>query len=279
MKSARIALVALLVVHTYFVLAAVVSHVQAATLYLEPEKKSVKTADTFEVTLKIDTEGEKPLSADAAILFDSTNLEFVELKAVPAADKFFPESFSRTDKPNKIYIGASIGYNGTAKSGKGTIATIVFRGAKASHNIVSFMCEDGKTADTNINVKKEKITDILTCSTLKDSVYDVSADGQSTPPPTSGTPTPSRSASVTPNPSTSVTPSPSISPSPSPTPTGAITPTKTITPTPSPILSRVPSLTPSPSTLPGTGVVETTVTAIGIGIVLTLISLGIKFAL
>lgn len=52
----------------------------AATLFLEPDKKTVKTGDNFEVTLKIDTEGEKPLSADALILFDSTNLELTGTK-------------------------------------------------------------------------------------------------------------------------------------------------------------------------------------------------------
>lgn len=259
------------------------SRTYAAILYLEPDKKTVKTGDTFEVTLKIDTEGEKPLSADALILFDSTNLELADTKYPPEADKFFPEYFKRiTD--NKVYIGAAIGPGGTAKAGKGSIAVLVFKGAVQSHNVVSFVCADGKTTDTNVTIKTDKYTDIVKCSVLKDATYDVSVDGQSTPipgspTPGSGTPRPTTSGS----PSESPTPTMNLSgtPTPSPTITGSLSPSPTLTVSPSPtgILSTVPSQSPTPSGLPNTGVIETTTIAIGIGILLTVISLGIKLVL
>lgn len=256
----------------------------AATLFLEPDKKTVKTGDNFEVTLKIDTEGEKPLSADALILFDSTNLELTGTKNPPEADMFFPEFYKRiTD--NKVYIGAAIGPGGTTKSGKGSIAVLMFKGAVQSHNVVSFVCVDGKTTDTNVTVKTDKYADIVKCSVLKDATYDVSVDGQSTPIP--GSPTPGGSGTPRPttsgSPSGSPTPTTNLSgtPTPSPTVTGALSPSPTLTvsPTPTGILSTVPSISPTPSGLPNTGVIESTTFAVGIGIILTVISLGIKLVL
>jgi hypothetical protein len=92
---------------TCFLSAGAVSKTYAALLYLEPDKKAVKTGDTFEVTLKLDTEAESPLAVDAVILFNSANLELTEVKSAPTAERFFPaEPFKRiTD--NKVYIGAA----------------------------------------------------------------------------------------------------------------------------------------------------------------------------
>ena len=266
----------------FFIFGAV-SKTYAAVLFLEPEKKTVKTGDSFNVQLKIDTGSEQPLAADALILFDSTNLTLVKIDDPPEADKFFPEYYKRINN-NKVYIGAAVGPGGTPKAGKGTIATLVFQGAAQSQNVVSFVCDDGKTTDSNITIKSGKTpSDIITCSLLKDGTYDVTGSTNGTPVPTgaTGTPHPSVSESPTPSPTRNVTATPSatLSISPSPSLTAALSPTITVTATPTAILSRVPSISPSPSGLPNTGVVENTLLAIGIGVVLTLVSLGIKLAL
>lgn len=253
-------------------LAPLLAHVDAAILYFEPKESSAKTNEQFEVVLMIDTEGESALAADALVLFDSTNLEIVDIQAPPENERFFAETTSNI-KENSVYIGAFIKPGDEAVKGRGMIATITFKGVQENTNVVSFQCEDGKTVDSNINSKKGSITDVITCEALEDGRYSISDTGQTTPSPGQSTPTPG-DGSPTPTLDPSISPSPTPTGS-TPTPTGETTPSVSPTPTGGAVLTPT-AITPTPSALPDSGVVESTLIFVTIGVVFALASLAIK---
>lgn len=239
----------------------------AAYIYLDPTSGTISGTGKLEVKIKINTEGEKPTTTDAIITFDSQKLKVVEVKEPEQSEKFFPRFFLN-NKPNKIFVGSAILPQGTPQSGDGLIATIVFQGVADGSTIASVQCEDGKTTDSNITLKKnQRVTDIIDCSKATSTTISVSGIGGGT------NPSPTTAAGTTPRPTTTGTPSATPRPT-TPTPTIVTTATPTIA---SPSLT--PTTLPTPSSLPETGNIEPTSVAIAIGLGLTIISIIIKILL
>ena len=248
--------------------------VQAAFFYLEPEAVSEKPGTQFSVKVKINTEGKAPKTAEAVILYDDSQLKLVRVDEPAESEKFFP-IFLKKIQNNKVNVGGTISFGGTeGKSGAGLIATLVFEGVIESTNVVTFLCNPGRdTTDTNINVGRGPDGDVVECGKVNEGSYVITGQGSAptaTPRPTvSGGPTATR----TPTPRFSLTPTRT----PTPTTIVSASPTSTRTPTPTPsVVSGTPTPSPTPSTLPATGILRTTGTAVGIGMMFVVISLVVK---
>lgn len=237
----------------------------AAYIYLDPTSGTISGTDKLEVKIRINTEGEKPTTTDAIITYDSEKLKVVEVKEPEQSEKFFPRFFLN-NKANKVFVGSAILPQGTPQSGDGLIATIIFQGISDGSTIAAVQCEDGKTTDSNITLKKnQRVTDIIDCSKATSSTITVSGVG--------GGPSPTTGLNSTPKP-TSSNGKPSATPKlTTPTPTVLTSPTPTVGP------SLTPTSAPTPSTLPETGNIEPTTLAISIGLGLTLLSIIIKILL
>ena len=190
-----------------FSIAAVVfllaSHgVQAATLSLDPATQSIPTGDTFDVLLRIDTEGESTTSTDAVMTFDSSILSVISIEEGDhGSSPFFPDLFQNIS-PGEIYIGASVIESIDTRSGTGTVATMTFKGVSPGVSDVIFDCTPGKTSDTNISKSDKNATDIVVCTALTNGRYTVGSGTIGTP-----TPTPLVPAAFTPTPTATMPPS------------------------------------------------------------------------
>jgi len=236
----------------------------AAYIYLEPSTGTVSGTAKIEVKIKINTEGEKPTTTDAIITYDPLKLKVIEVKEPEQTEKFFPRFFLN-NKANKIFVGSAILPQGTAQSGDGLIATIVFQGVSDGAATAGVQCEEGKTTDSNITLKKnQRVTDIIDCTKTVGATITVSGTGAA--------PTPTTGASVTPKPIT--TGAPSATPKLTPSPTTAVKPSPTLA-----VSSPTPTFAPTPSTLPNSGNIEPTTIALSIGLGLTLLSIIIKLML
>lgn len=243
------------------------THALGAYIYLDPTSGTIDGSNKFEVKIRINTEGEKPTTTDAIVVYDPEKLKVVEVKQPQQAERFFPRFFLN-NKANKVFVGSAILPQGTPQSGDGLIATIVFEGVADGASVASVQCETGKTTDSNITLKKnQRVTDIIDCSKATSTAITVSGVGGGTITPTvglSGTPR----ATATPNLTRTPTPSPSLP---------AATPTIALVSSPTPTAS--PSATITPSQLPETGNIEPTTIAVSIGLVLALIGVVIKIIL
>ena len=173
----------------------------AAFFYLEPDTQTISTNNTFDVNLKINTEGEQVTSADVVLLFDQNILE---INNITPNNDFFSQNFENISA-EKVYIGGAVQSSTEYKIGEDTIATITFKGKAAGSDSVRFDCTAGKTSDSNISKNDKDATDILSCDKLVNGNYTVSDDGSggTTPRPTFG---PTCSPSPKPSPKPSATP-------------------------------------------------------------------------
>lgn len=244
---------------------ALATHIEAAYLYLDPTSGTIEANKQIEVDIKINTEGEKPTTTDAIIIYDAEKLKVIEVKEPSETEKFFPRFFLN-NKTNKIFVGSAIQPQGTPESGEGLIATVIFEAIGSGSTTVSIQCEDGKTTDSNITLKKnQRVTDIIECSKIENANFTLGeGTGPTSTPGLSATPKPSVTSKVTPT----STPSATIKLSPSPSPTIALLLTPTLTATPTALLTPTITLVP--------GGAEVTTYAIAIGLGLALLSIIIK---
>ena len=169
----------------------------AATLSLDPATQSIPTGDTFDVLLRIDTEGESTTSTDAVMTFDSSILSVVSIEEGDhGSSPFFPDLFQNIS-PGEIYIGASVIESIDTRSGTGTVATMTFKGVSPGVSDVIFDCTPGKTSDTNISKSDKNATDIVVCTALTNGRYTV---GSGPVQPADPTPTGAVVSTSTPTP-------------------------------------------------------------------------------
>ncbi len=258
--------------------------VDAAYLYMEPTSGQHDVQEEFDVVVRIDTEGEKPLTSDVLLTFDSDVIQVIDVTEPPENDQIFTEVYDKGGT-NRLYIGAAITVSGDAKSGDAPVAIITLRGTKDAVANVDIMCTPDSTVESNITIKKnKKTTDIINCDKVVGAQYTIGTGGSVLSPTPTPTLIPGTTITPTPTliPGTTRVPSPTPSRTPTPSPTGGtggtdITPTVTPTPTvASDSASLTATPTATPSELPETGIVETTRAIIIVGIVLTIASFVIK---
>lgn len=158
---------------------------EAASFSLEPQSHTGSVGESFDVQLKINTEGEQTTSADVILLYDENILETVTV----TGGGFYPQNFKNLTS-GKIYVGGAVQNATESKAGEGLLSTITFKGKSAGTTAARFDCTPGKTSDSNISKNDSEATDILDCTKLVSGSYTISggSDGETptaTPGPTS----------------------------------------------------------------------------------------------
>ena len=151
----------------------------AAYFYLDPKTKTAPAGSTFEVILKINTEGQETTSADVVLLFDQDVLEVTNVAAI---DVFYPQNFKNISA-GKVYIGGAVESAAQSKSGDNIMAAITFKGKTDGTTVARFDCAPGKTSDSNISKNDDQATDILDCAKLVNGTYTIGSNGDSSPTP------------------------------------------------------------------------------------------------
>lgn len=108
----------------------------AATLYLAPQVRTVTVGQTFEVSLKIDTQKQAVNAAEAYLVYSRDTLELVS--ASQGNVFFMATPASATQVTDQIYFGGGLptpGYTGV----KGDLGKLVFRVKAAGTASVSII--------------------------------------------------------------------------------------------------------------------------------------------
>lgn len=150
---------------------------QAATLEFVPNSGSYTTNTPFNVEIKVDTDNQDTQSTDAVIEFDKT---FLSVENVTYG-AFYP-TVLHSIQDNKLYISGVVDDAASVKKGTGTLATVSFKGLKAGTATLKFLCETGRTDDSNVSKNDTDATDLLVCTSLIQASYTLSGDPVTTNP-------------------------------------------------------------------------------------------------
>ena len=151
----------------FFVLA---KRVDAQKIYLNPSTGSFAVGENFTVEVRLDTEGQEVVAADAKISFDSSQLEIVEVNK----GGFFDE-VAHYVGTNSVLVGGFFNDPYKKKSGTGILATIIFKGKTAATTSLVFNCVAGKSDDSNIFSASG--VDIIKCGSLGNGDYTLQGQG------------------------------------------------------------------------------------------------------
>lgn len=239
-----------------------------AQVRLVPESKTVGVGGTFGVEVRF-TPGAEPVSAITVQLNytypgSQPPLSVASIVANPQllGTGYWSMPIKTVTTSGglvRVRIAAiNTSLSGFSSANEEMLATINFRGDVPGTINVTFDAVESKVT------LKSTATDTLLIPTSV-GTYTVTGESPASPTPTGA---PSPTPTPTPHPTPTSTPGPTPTPTPTPAPTPTPTPTSIPTPTPTstPILP-----TPTPgaiSQLPQAGVVETTLSVLGIGMVL-----------
>jgi len=147
------------------------SVVEAQTLSphfsFSPAATTIETGETLAVAVEINTGGKNINSADAVVAFDSSLLEITSVEE----GLFFPTTTSDTSVLGEVKI-YGVADSNAPKTGAGTLATINFKAKKVGTARLTFSCQSGSTADSNIN---EGQIDVIVCSANGTGSYTITA--------------------------------------------------------------------------------------------------------
>ena len=141
----------------------------AATLEFSPATGSYSTNSPFNVEIKVDTQNQDTQSTDAVIEFDTS---FLSVDNVTYGS-FYP-TVLHTVQDGKLYISGVVNDASSVENGTGTLATVSFKGLKAGTATLKFLCETGRTDDSNVSKNDTDATDLLVCTSLVDASYTLS---------------------------------------------------------------------------------------------------------
>lgn len=150
---------------------------KAATLEFAPATGSYTTNTPFNVEIKVDTDSQDTQSTDAVIEFDTA---FLSVENVTYGS-FYP-TVLHSIQDNKLYISGVVDDAASVKNGTGTLATVSFKGLKAGTATLRFLCETGRTDDSNVSKNDTDATDLLVCTSLTQASYTLSGDPVTTNP-------------------------------------------------------------------------------------------------
>jgi len=149
----------------------------APRLFLEPAEGTYIKNSEFSVKVKIDTDGEEAMSADAIMSFDSEKLE---VKTV-VTNNFFPGfKYNLSAGTGKISIYTFAEQALQSKTGSGDLATITFKAVAVGTASVSFLCESGNTTDSAI--WDPVANDLIDCASCGSGSYTITAGGNGAEP-------------------------------------------------------------------------------------------------
>lgn len=231
----------------------------AATLNFDQATVSTSVNQTFTITIIVDSKDEQINSSDVYVLYDQTYL--TAQSVIPKSttldtfsdETFFPIILSNLQTAGRAYIAAMIDLPGTYKTGRGTIASIVFKALKNGTTDLTFDCTAGVTTDSNIVKNDVQSTDIIECGANGKAVITIGEVSG----PTS-------------------TPAPTLAPG-APTSTPIPVPTsKPVPPAPTSTPIPVPTSTPVP---PPSGIIENVVKYSVPGVILLIVGTGVRLLL
>jgi len=163
---------------------ALAAPVLAATLEFDNTSYPVTANSTVSVKVNIDTGGEQVLATDIYVLYDSA---VIQAQSVTAGT-FFP-TVTNNITSGRIYIAGMVNDVASAKTGEGTVATIVFKGLAKGTSNLTFDCS-GTTGPSKILNNKVEPANIIQCSANGTAQADVDGGGSTV------TPSPSQSAAT-----------------------------------------------------------------------------------
>ena len=153
------------------------SAVEAQTLSphfsFSPAATTIEIGETLAVAVEINTGGKNINSADAVVAFDSSLLEVTSVEE----GLFFPTTTSDTSVLGEVKI-YGVADSNAPKTGTGTLATINFKAKKAGTARLTFSCQSGSTADSNIN---EGQIDVIVCSANGTGSYTITTAAATVP--------------------------------------------------------------------------------------------------
>ncbi|OGK59194.1 hypothetical protein A3I56_00175 [Candidatus Roizmanbacteria bacterium RIFCSPLOWO2_02_FULL_43_10] len=264
---------------------------QAAYLYMDPASQNVSVGETLTLKLNMNTEGEKVQAAEAWIDYNTDEFSLIEVKDPVESEKRFANKLLSKSRGTLMYIANWIAIESDAvATPPDGLAVMTLKALKPGGFSLKMRCTQGDTRDSAITARRNKKTeDLIDCSKVINATINVIAQGQPTPTNGPATATPTRRVTTSPNPTTrSATPSArptNRSTTTSPTPSSTQTPTPVSTNRPATATPTRVQLTPtggvggadaSASALPKSGEVSATGIAIGIGIILTIVSIVVK---
>ncbi len=143
-----------------FAFGALAQSAHAASLDFDPTSVTANVDGTFSVKVTIDTGSDKSPSSTVIVSYDSEIIEPVSA----ANGTFFADSTDDEDTSGRVSF---FGFNNdpeAAKSGKGTVATITFKGVKEGTSKLEFICDSSNSSDTS-TIEKDDIdaTNIISC--------------------------------------------------------------------------------------------------------------------
>ncbi len=167
-----------------FAFGALAQSAQAAFLDFDPTSVTTNVDGTFTMKVTIDTSGEKSLSSTVNIKYDSEILDPVST----VNGTFYPEKGEdniTSDTISLFFINDDID---SAKEGKGTVATITFKGAKEGTAKLEFICDPENPESTSTIEKSDDSSNIISCGqngtasiTVGASSDDTDTDGDGIP--------------------------------------------------------------------------------------------------
>lgn len=152
----------------------------AASLQLSPTSSSATQNSTFTLTLTINTDNNSVTGSDVTLQYAPAGVEFVSA----SNGNFFPNLIPTNDSSTgKLVLHGYVTSLADAKSGTGTMATIVFK-VKQSSGVsnVSFVCTNGGTDTTMIASSGQNI---LNCANINSATITY-GNAILTPTPTPG---------------------------------------------------------------------------------------------
>lgn len=159
----------------FIFLIAHINHVSAASLQFDPTTANLPINQNLEVKVIVDAGTDEITSTDAYVLYDSDLLEVVEVRNGP----FFPTVTHDYSQTGKIYIAGMVEDPTSFKTGKDTLATIVFKGKNNGQVNLSFDCTEGSTTDSNITKKDINAPDIIQCQLNNQATISVGSNNNS----------------------------------------------------------------------------------------------------
>ena len=167
----------------------------AAKLFFDPQYYTASPPASFNVRIRIDTQGVKSTSANARIPFDGSLIEVVSV----AAGDFYPQSFKNVTD-NLILVGGAVQDASDTRTGTGILSTLTLRGKTTGSTQLKFDCTQGSKRDSNITQNDNDASDALSCSQLVAGTYTFSTSSSQPNPTTAPLPTSAVAATKTPTP-------------------------------------------------------------------------------
>ncbi len=156
---------------------------KAATLELSPNSGTYSTGANFNVEIKVDTKDKNTQNADVVLEFDQNSLSIENV----TYGSFYPTVMHYVQN-GKLYLSGTVKDATETKKGIGVLGTISFKGLKAGITTVKFLCETGRTDESNVNESGTEATDILDCGLLSSAKYTLTGEPVSQTPDNNSSP-------------------------------------------------------------------------------------------